>query len=253
MKFELDAAWVLAVFLMACRLAGIFLMSPIFGFASLPTQVRVIFVLLLAVVVTAPAGVPVPPQGLDLGGLVLLSAVACLQGALIGAALRAAISAFGFGGQLVDFQMGLSAAAVLNPATQLQSSLISTLMEMLGALLFLAMDMHHVLIRGLAEAFRAMPAVQPSSSLLQGVIDQSSLLFVYGLALVMPIVVGLFLVDVTIAVISRSMPQINIYFVALPIKGFAGLALFAMSLMYMGPMARRIFNLALGGMAPAGG
>ncbi|HZR33832.1 MAG TPA: flagellar biosynthetic protein FliR, partial [Nevskia sp.] len=77
---------------------------------------------------------------------------------------------------------------------------------------------------------------------IEAVVSQSALLFAYGLALVMPVVVGLFLVDVTIAVVSRSMPQINIYFVALPLKVFAGLALLAAAVSYMLPLAGRVLT-----------
>jgi len=243
MSVELNPLWLLAVYLMACRLAGVLLLSPVLGFATLPPQVRVIFVILLAAILAAPAGQGLPRGELGLAALGLLSVTALLQGAVVGGALRAAIAAFGFGGQLVDFQVGFNAAAILNPATQLQSSLISTLLEMFGVLLFLLLDLHHVLLRGIGQMFRAAPAAPlVPETLIEAVVSQSALLFAYGLALVMPVVVGLFLVDVTIAVVSRSMPQINIYFVALPLKVFAGLALLAAAVSYMLPLAGRVLT-----------
>jgi len=252
MAVELNPAWILAVLLMASRLGGVLIMSPVLGFSTVPAQVRVIFVLLLAIILASPSGIAIPQDGIGLGGLGILIGAAFLQGALIGAALRAAVAAFGFGGQLLDFQIGFSAAAILNPSTQLQSSLISTTLEMLGALLFLLLDMHHLLLKGIAESFRSGPLTVATDSLLQVAIDQSALLFVYGLALVMPIVVGLFLLDVTIAVVSRSMPQINIYFVALPIKAFTGLALLSVSIAYVVPLTERRFSTARSGIAAPG-
>ena len=237
----------LAVFLAACRFAGIMLLSPVLGFAGVPALARVMFVLLFSLVVAAPAAGPIPSGGIGVGQLTLLAAAAGLQGALIGAALRAAVAAFGFGGQLLDFQIGYSAAAILNPSTELQSSLISTLLEMFGATLFVVLDFHHDLIRGLAENFQALPLLTSGDDLIGDVIAQTGELFIYGLALVMPVVVGLFLVDATVAVLSRSMPQINIYFVALPFKAFAGLSLLMLSLSYMGPLSRHIFGAVLHG------
>jgi flagellar biosynthetic protein FliR len=252
MVFVLDPAWLFGVYLVACRLAGLLLLSPILGFATLPAQVRVVFVVLMAAVIAAPGGTGLPSQGLGIAGLAILSAMALLQGVLVGAALRAAIAAFGFGGQLVDFQVGFNAAAILNPATQVQSSLVSTLLEMFGVLLFLLLDLHHVLLKGMAEVFRGgSPTASAPGSLMEAVVSQSTLVFAYGLALVMPVVVGLFLVDVTIAVVSRSMPQINIYFVALPLKVFAGLALVAGAVGYLMPLSTRIFELGLAGLSPA--
>ncbi len=251
MNLTLNPAWLLGVYLIACRLAGVLVLSPILGMATLPTQVRVIFVVLMAVVMAAPAGMQIPPGGLGLGELGILAAVAVLQGAIVGAAVRAAVAAFGFGGQLIDFQIGFNAAGILNPATQVQSSLISTILELFGVLLFLLLDLHHVLLRGMAGIFRASAGnpIVPQS-FVESVISQSTLVFAYGLALVMPVVVGLFLVDLTIAVFSRSMPQINIYFVALPLKVFAGLALLAASVRYVMPLAGRVFGLALAGLTP---
>jgi len=251
MAVELNPVWLLGVFLMACRLGGVFLLSPVLGFATLPPTFRVIFVILMSVVMAAPAGVRLP-AAIGPGELAILAVGALFQGALIGAALRAAIAAFGFGGQLIDFQVGFNAAAILNPATEVQSTLIGVLLEMFGTLLFLVLDLHLVLLRGLAEAFgQAQTGFGTPSGLLQTVLAQSSLTFTFGLALVMPVVVGLFLIDATIAVLSRSMPQINIYFVALPVKVFAGLALFAASLRFLLPLAGRILGLALQGLQPA--
>ena len=251
MSFQINPAWALAVFLMACRLAGVLLLSPVLGFATLPRRVRVIFVLLMAMVLAVPAQLSIPLQGLEPVGLAVLAGVALLQGALVGAALRAAVAAFGFGGQLVDFQIGFNAAAILNPATEVQSSLVGTLLETLSVLLFLLLDLHHVLLRGLAEVFRPAPLslIQPAD-LTHAVLDQSALIFAGGLALVMPVVVGLFLLDLTVAALSRSMPQINIYFVALPLKVFAGLTLVALSVSYLVPLSSRIFGMALSSLAP---
>ncbi|TAM10062.1 MAG: type III secretion protein [Nevskiaceae bacterium] len=250
MDAHLDAAWLFCVFLIATRLAGLLFLTPVLGFSTVPPVIRVIFVLVLAYCLAAVPevhAVDVPDNLVSLG-VVTVSEFGI--GALIGGIMRAAIASFGFAGQLIDFQVGFSAAALFDPLTSIQSSVISTLLETFAAVAFLALDMHHVLLRGFAMLFVDLPpGIVGGSMDMSALFTAMGLVFFYGLAIAVPVVLGLMLVDVAIAVTSRSMPQINIYFVALPFKVFFGLGLLALSFVHVGPLAQSVFERAIGSIA----
>jgi flagellar biosynthesis protein FliR len=113
---------------------------------------------------------------------------------------------------------------------------------MVGALLFLELDAHHTLLRGLAYSFTAVPVGQPFTLHAQPLIAQFGIMYTYGFVLVAPAVVGLMLIDVAVAVAARIMPQANVYFVALPLKVFVGLLLLALSLRFMQPLIEDMFG-----------
>ncbi|MDB5988175.1 MAG: type secretion protein [Nevskia sp.] len=241
MSALIDAGWVITVALIAGRLAGVFLLVPVLGFSVLPPMVRVMFVLLLALALASAPGIGPYRGDVSSIGLTLAMGMEFLLGAALAFGLHAAMAAFSFGGQLLDFQVGFSAAALFDPNTQVQSPLMSVTLGLLGSVAFLTLDAHHELIRGLVLSFQQMPpghAALPTD--VGPLIAQFGLVFVYGLVLVSPAILGLMLVDIAVAVTARTMPQINVYFIALPLKVFVGLLLLAISLAHLGPLLRRI-------------
>ena len=114
---------------------------------------------------------------------------------------------------------------------------------MIAAVAFLTFEAHHTLIQGVAYSFSAVPIGNggiPSIALLS---SQFGLMFVFGFLLAAPAVVGLMLVDFGVGVASRLMPQVNAYFVALPVKVYTGIVLLAISMNYMEPVVRRSFEV----------
>ncbi|MGD9364173.1 MAG: flagellar biosynthetic protein FliR, partial [Desulfobacteraceae bacterium] len=112
-----------------------------------------------------------------------------------------------------------------------------------GVLTFFLLDGHHMLIRGFAYSIEQLPLGQGIASIqIDAVIAQFGKMFVYGLMLVAPAVFALFLLDIGLAVAARTMPQINIFILGLPLKIFVGSILLALSLKYLSPLLKRIFE-----------
>jgi flagellar biosynthetic protein FliR len=100
-----------------------------------------------------------------------------------------------------------------------------------------------MLIRGFAYSIEQLPLGQGIASIqIDAVIAQFGKMFVYGLMLVAPAVFALFLLDIGLAVAARTMPQINIFILGLPLKIFVGSILLALSLKYLSPLLKRIFE-----------
>ena len=131
----------------------------------------------------------------------------------------------------------------------------------MGIAIFFAIDGHHTLLRGLALMMETMPLgmLGPLSILgnfndinlieimNQAIIEQFGLTFIYGLLMAAPVVATLLLLDSGIAIMAKTMPQMNVYFLFLPLKIFIGLIVLAISLRYIKPLIdslmHTIFNL----------
>ncbi|MEA9566674.1 flagellar biosynthetic protein FliR [Xanthomonas sp. WHRI 8932A] len=178
----------------------------------------------------------------------LLAAVGELMiGGIFGLAFMIPNAALHTSGWLLDMQAGLGAGALLNPASaDTQESLLGHALMLAATVLFFSLDLHVLLFKGLVASTAVLPLgrmSQPISADAFFALLGSS--FVAALMVVMPVVLGLFLVDVAVGYASRSMPQANVYFLALPLKVAVALGLLAVTLTYAPGLIGRLFGNAL--------
>jgi len=190
-------------------------------------------------------GLGIEPQTVphDLGGVISAATSELVVGALMAFGVFAAFAAFSFGGRILDFQMGFGVANLIDPVTQSQSPLIGTVLNLMGVMLFFVINGHHMLIRGLAYSLQQLP---PGSLIEQwniaALVSQFGVLFIYGIAIVAPAIAALLLLDAGMAVAARTMPQVNMFIVGIPLKIFIGLMVLAFSVNYMGPLLEKIYS-----------
>lgn len=243
MSATFDAAWLILVLLAAARVAGVLAFTPVLGMATLPGNIRIYVILAISVLVSGFAASASPesmPQ--TLVGLVLAMLRELLLGAVLGFGILTAFGALAVGGRLLDYQMGFGIATLIDPSTRNQGSLMGAMLAMLGGVLFLSLDAHHTLLRGLAFAFRTVPVGVPHELPVNLVVEQFGLMFVYGFILVAPAVTALLLMDLVVGFAARVMPQVNAYFVSLPAKTFAGLLITAISLRFSGNLVQGMYE-----------
>jgi flagellar biosynthetic protein FliR len=100
-----------------------------------------------------------------------------------------------------------------------------------------------MLVRGIAYSLSRFPPGRPLTELQPAaIVEQFGVVFAYGLMVVAPAVIILLLLDVGLAIAARTMPQMNIFIVAMPLKVAVGLLMLAISLRYMAPAMQRIFD-----------
>jgi flagellar biosynthetic protein FliR len=247
MQLHIETAWIAAVLLVSIRFAPVFVMTPVFATMQLPARMRVFLVLALAATVVTASGtraLGVPQQP---GDLVVAALGELMLGALFAFGLFAGFAAFLFGGRLLDMQMGLGVASLLDPATRSQAPLLGTLLNLLAVMLFFGVDGHHLIIRGMAYSLERFPPGAFGGKFdVAAVVAMFGSMFTFGFALVAPIVVALFLIDVGMAIMSRTMPQLNVFNLAVSVKIFVGLIMLAWSVQYMAPLMHRIFGAIFG-------
>ncbi|MEM7469275.1 MAG: flagellar biosynthetic protein FliR [Pseudomonadota bacterium] len=212
---------------------------PIFTITRVPVLIRILLAVALSVALLhATAG----GQLTTLADFVAALCREIFVGAVLVFGFMCGFGALLFGGRIADFQMGFGVAGLLDPASGNQSPLLGTLLHMAGLLTFFAVDGHLLFLRGLAFSFSHVPvgAGLPMLSL-DALIAQFGVMFFIGLAVVAPVVMSLLMVDLGMAIAGRTMPQVNMFIVGLPLKIFLGLFVLAISIPYLSPLLQRLY------------
>lgn len=213
-----------AVAAVFCRLAPMTLVAPLAFFTYIPLLVRTLFTLSFSIVIVLALGSDVIlPDGFQWSFL----ASEFFLGIVLSLGFHAANAALHMASQLIDVQMGLAAGATFDPVNYQTTSPTGTLFSLLMVASFFGTNLHYEFLYFFGELFRFAPVggiYFPN----EGFMSAISKIFVLGFMVASPVILILFLIDVVLALMSRSMPQAQIYFVALPLKilvGFVALAL----------------------------
>lgn len=237
-----DLVWGFALVVM--RFAPLFLLKGLSPLSSLPMLVRLSLLagagfFALSLVGVAKLSVPASVAALlvHLGFQFLLGLVLAFSVALAFAALQ-------FYGTLLDAQMGIGAARVFDPQVSGFQTLIGTALGWLGLVVFFSSGLFGQCLAGLAWSLKAVPLGGFAGGFRPGIfLILLGKEFLVGLSLVAPVVVIVLLIDVAVAYVSRMLPQVNIYFVALPIKIAIGLIVAALALPHTLPFMVRGLEL----------
>ena len=231
-------------FLIFLRVGAIMMFIPVFDSRNIPVLFKAglafsVSILLFPVLKlnNIPFIANAIPFGIGVAGEIML-------GIIIGLSVKLIFTGIQLAGQLAGFQMGLAIANVMDPITSTQVSVIAQLNNLTAMLIFLTINAHHLFLRALAESFRLIPPldVQFSNSLIEQLISLSGNIFIIAIKVGAPIIVALLLTSVAFGLIARTVPQMNIFIVAMPLKIVVGLLFMAFSLPYLISFFRQIFN-----------
>jgi flagellar biosynthetic protein FliR len=220
--------------LVASRVAGFVVTSPFPG-SNVPTTQRVGLVAVLTWIVTSFASIHSAPQGLG-PALVAGAAVELGTGLVMGLAFRFVFMAAEVAGQLLSQAVGLSSVSVLNPTVGAQDAILGKVVTLLALLLALGTGVHRVALGALMASFRALPVGTstslPSAALI--LIDLPIASFAVGVQLAMPVVGMALVIQVTLAMIVRAAPALQIFSVGFSVLVLTGLLVLTASLRDIG-------------------
>lgn len=210
------------------RLSPITLVAPVIFFARIPLLVRSVLTLILAILIVSSLSLKelsAVPATIQVN--ILLSEF--VLGLVLALSFHAANAALNMMSQLIDIQIGIAAGASFDPVNYQTNSPIGTLMTLIAVSFFFSTDLHYQFLYAFGEIFRALP---PGAEYTFGAdfIKSISRLFVLGLILVSPVIIVMWLVDIALALISRSLPQVQIYFVAMPLKIIIGFLILGLTI-----------------------
>lgn len=234
--------------LVLARVSGAMIFVPLPGVSSMPQPVRAILILALTMSLYPvwPAVPPSPSLLQYIGWIAVEAAFGLCIGLLVGF-LADAMLLFG---QICGLQAGFSFASTIDPNTQADSPVLSALAQAVAALLFVTLGLHLYVIRIFAESLQSHP---PAQLVLHArwseiIIHAAASVFEIGLRLALPIIALMTIVDITLALLSRINPNLQLIFLSMPLKILASLAAISALLMLFpviySEYAERMFRIA---------
>jgi flagellar biosynthetic protein FliR len=231
----LDRNTLVGFILVLARVSPLFLLAPPFSSSMVPVRARVIVAVAIAIGLSPLAlhGQAIPADAMKIVVLALKEIVVGLGFALCIACLFAAVDA---AGSMIDTQIGLNFGSLINPVDNTQSGSMSQLYAMVGILVFIVIDGEAWVIRGLSRTYELVPMLSmPSITKLTAAVSSAFAgIFTAALEVAAPVLLALILTDVAFGVVSRVVPQMNIFAVGFPAKIIVGLLVVAAALPFMG-------------------
>lgn len=214
------------------RVAAILFTIPFLDSRNVPILVKSGLAVAVSVLIVPRLTVEVPllmnsPFGLLFG---LLGEAAI--GVTIGLAFQLVVVGVLLAGQLAGFQMGIAIANVMDPASSLQIPVLSQFLNLFAMMVFMAMNAHFYFIQVLADAFNLIPplGINIDNGLLDLVMKLMANAFVLAIKIGAPVTVALLLSSVALGLVARTVPQMQIFIVAMPVKILVGFLFLSLSM-----------------------
>ncbi len=211
-------------------------MSAFFGHKDIPIKVKAILSFSLAILILPL----VPPSGgfvsSNLLGIILVLFKEVSFGVLIGFASLLIFVGIQLAGQLIGFQMGFAIVNVIDPGSQIQISIIAEFKYLVAMMIYLSINGHYFLISAIAQSFQLIPPGKVNFTNETGVLMTRMVVDIFniGLKIGAPAIIALFLTSVSLGIIARTVPQMNVFIVGFPLKIGVGLMILAAALPYFG-------------------
>ncbi len=244
---SISPAQVQLFMLVFVRLASVVAFLPIFNSAALPMLFKAGFGFAAAFAIYPVLGLSLPAQPLSVPALGLALGAEVLLGIMIGFVVRFVLIGFQMAGQLAGYQMGMALADVMDPSTSEQVPLLAQFYNLLALMVLLAIDAHHWFIRAVVDSFKVLPPL--GLGLEQSVLRDLGLLagtmFVIAIKVGAPVVVALLLTSVSFGLVARTVPQMNVFIVAMPLKIMVGILFVGLSLSFLVHYMAGVFEQAV--------
>lgn len=213
--------------LIFARIGAAMMVLPGFGEVFVPPRVRLAFALLLSAAMLPALPDPPPPMPPMVFQLIAPLASEIIVGLFFGIFARVLVAAVETAGMIVSFQMSLSNAMAFNPAMATQGSIVGSFLSVAALVVIFTSNSHHMLIGALADTYHLVPIGGPPpladmADMMARIVAEA---FAIGLRLAAPFVLIGLVFNTALGVLARLMPQVQIFFVGIPLQLIGGLAL----------------------------
>lgn len=225
------------------RILGLIMVAPVFGHRAVPARVKIGLGIFIALII-APTLPPMPAVGLGSWHGLFILVQQLLIGIAIGFIMRIVFAAAEAAGEIVGLQMGLGFASFFDPQSAGQTLVLARFFNMLALLVFLAVNAHLLLIGVLVDSFQTLPiSPQPLSAAgFYTVATFGSTVFAVGLQLALPLIAILLMTNLSLGILTRSAPQLNIFAIGFPITLGVGLIVLDLTLPYFVPQLEQMLQ-----------
>lgn len=217
---EFLSTGVFAFIIIFVRFGTALMIMPGVGDSFVPSNVRLMIALAICLVIT-PVLMPFMPSPLPgFATMMVLIVIEFITGLFIGTIARIFMTALDTAGMIISMASGISNAQIFNPALSVQGSLFGAFLSIMGVTLLFVTNMHHMMIHGLVESYHMFPmgGLPDTGSMAELITKAVASAFLIGFQIALPFIMISLMVQVGMGVLSRLMPQIQVFILAVPIQ-----------------------------------
>ncbi len=219
--------WMMAMI----RPGAAMVVTPVFGAANVPIQIRIILAFMIGMVATNSASFDLPTDtAISLGNIIFVMGEV-LVGVAIGFSLQLGYSSVVIAGEAISNAMGLGFASMADPQTGQSTPVIGQFLTIMATLLLLAIDGHLLLLATIVQSYSALPPGYAflGPELLWGIVKFGGTLFSMGLLIALPVGGSLILIQFVMGFLARTAPALNLFAVGIPVTITGGLIALAIT------------------------
>jgi len=222
---------IFAFLLVFVRIGAIFMVAPGFGEGFVSPRIRLAIAISVSFLILQFVADQLPPQPANILALFVLLSGEIVVGLIIGGALRLAVSALHIGGTIIAQQSGLAAAQFFDPAQMAQGAVTSSFLTLMGTTMIFVTDLHHLMLQGLYASYELFPVgkMPPFGDVAMLVTNFVAGSFKLGFQISAPFLVYGLTFYIGVGLINRLMPQVQIFFVAMPLQIMMAFAILAIT------------------------
>ena len=235
----------LQAFLMVlARVAAILFAIPFLESRSVPVIFKAGLAVAVSIMVFGQARVTLVSFPTSVIGLFLAVAGEVVFGLAIGFIVKLIFTGFQLAGQLAGFQMGFAIANVVDPASSLQIPILAQFLNLFALLIFLVTDMHYWFFKALVDSFRVVAPMQQGfePGLAKPILQAASGMFIIALKVGAPVIAALILTHVALGLMARTVPQMQVFIVAMPLQIAVGIIFLGLSLPFWATYMKDLFG-----------
>jgi flagellar biosynthetic protein FliR len=233
---EITIAQAQVYLLTLTRIMASIIHVPVLGGRSIPNQIKIALGILLTMLIVPTQPIPASVEIQPALAFAIAIGKEILIGTIVGFAAVLTFGVFQITGNLIGSGSGLNAGQILNPALEENGTSLDQIFVITAMLIFLVINGHYLFILGIQKSFLVIPinGTMPDFSL-EVLIRMTSGLITSGVQMSIPIMATLLLSDMTLGLLSRVAPQVQIFFLGIPLKIGLGLVVLSMTLVILLP------------------
>jgi len=230
-----------ALLAIGVRLSGLMLFAPFLGSAVIPARIKAVLTVALTFVMYPMLSRSMHPLPLNEWPILVFREL--LVGVALGIATSIVFEAVQMAGQVLSVQMGYSLVNILDPTTQVDTTVVALFHNSIAMLIFLRLDVHLWIIRAIVNSFSYLPAgtSQLNAAFTLSLLGSGSAILLIGVQIAAPVLSATLLTDVVLGLMGKASPQLPLMVLGPAIKSLLGLSILFTALKYWPDMFRTLF------------
>jgi flagellar biosynthesis protein FliR len=230
-----------ALLTIGVRITGIMLFAPFFGSVVIPARVKAVLVMALTALLYPMVSPSIPHLSISQWPMMAFSEL--LIGVAFGVMTNIVFDGVQMAGQVLSVQMGYSLVNILDPQTQVESTVVATFHQTIAMLIFLRLNVHFWILRALAHSFEYLPPASGhfGAAFASEALHGGAAVFSIGIQIAAPVLSATLVADIALGLLGKASPQLPLMLLGPAVKSILGILILISALKYWPNLFERLF------------